>query len=248
VATTTFYKSTDDYRFPFAVETIKNAVADGHTVIIVDGSPLVGIKEYFANLGAIVHDETAKGIGPSRRELYEHIRLYRVQHATTPEIIVWLEPEKDDLIRFIPQIVEPIQQGTARIVVPRRTAAAWESYPKFQRASERTANLCYEFATGLDIDIFFGPVAFHAEMLPYFLNCKPSEFGAVDNYIQHYAPVFARRDFHKITSVEVDFRYPPKQREVEEGFDLKAMVERRNEQLETLVDGYIKVVRSLCQL
>jgi len=245
IATTTFYKSRKDYRFPCADRMVKKAIADGHIVIIVDGSPNPEIKEYFLSLGAMVYDETMKGIGPSRRELYNHIRLFRVRHTAAPEIIQWLEPEKDDLIPFVPQIIEPIKQGKAKIVVPRRTPAAWESYPKFQRASERTANMAYKFATGLDVDIFFGPVAFRCDMLPYFLNCNPTEFGAADNYIQHYAPVFANRDFHRVASVEIDFRYPPGQREAEEGIDLRAMVERRNEQLETLVDGYFKFSRHL---
>jgi hypothetical protein len=251
VATTTFYKSVEETRFKCAEKTIRNSKTHGSRIVIIDGSPVESVAEQLRNLGGEVYTQSAiaKTMGDARRE------LYRVIGGTLrgyEKYILWTEPEKYDLMHCIPGIITQLDMMSSRepgtqvdIVVPRRSAKSMESYPAFQRASETVGNRVYKETTSLDVDIFFGPVAFHRNMLNYFIDCKPQQWGAEDTYIQHYVPVLASKDGAIISSVEIDFEYPPEQKEEEENADLKKMVTKRNWQLASLVDGYYKLEKYL---
>lgn len=242
LVTTTFYKSTGELRFELALETVKRAREEGHRVLIIDGSPDSKIRSAFHEYGARVILQKEQGIGPIRRQLFDEAFSWH------DGLIFWTEPEKSDLVRFIPDIVRPIIEDRCDISIPVRSERSWQSYPKFQRESEATANLVYKESTGIEADPMFGPVAINQRALPYFASCRPGEFDVGDNYIQHVAPLVAVLEGNaKILSpgVEVDFQYPSAQREEEDGPLFRQMVEKRLWQLRELTETYLKFGRLL---
>lgn len=237
VLTTTFYKSTEETRFHLASQLIGNAVAAGYNVLVVDGSPNPAIREAFTRIGAQVFAQTARGMGPSRRELFQ--KAADLRGCTRAEVFVWTEPEKTDLIRLIPVLVEPIIHADADIVIPERTDASWRSYPAFQVASEQKANAAYLAATGKRFDPMFGPVAYRGNVARFFLGCDPAaQFGAADGYIQHYAPLSAMAEGCMVGGVPMNFYYPSVQRAEEESSLRDEMLVKRATQLGQLADGY----------
>jgi len=155
-------------------------------------------------------------------------------------IIVWIEPEKHDLVRSLPQLVQPIAEGDADIVILTRSKRSFvETYPAFQVESETQANEVYAEATGLSgFDPMSGPVAFRLSMAKYFVLNRPKKLGLEDTYISHYAPLLAMMDGHKVVpSPEIYFFYPREQREEETALT-EAMKTKRKWQLDTLSNAY----------
>lgn len=246
VLTTTFYKSTEETRFHLACQMIGNSVAVGHDVIVVDGSPDPIIGEAFQQIGAIVFRQTAQGMGASRRELFQWTSRHIPLRQALLDIFLWLEPEKVDLIRWIPQIIVPIQRGEADIVIPALTDEGHLSRPAFQTSSEQEANAVYAEMTGRAFDVMFGPVAFRREMLRYFITCNPKErYGCPDTYIQHIAPMEAMAAGYRVVSVPVGFLYPPAQKAEEESALSEAMREKRRRQLEECTNAFRVVAEAL---
>jgi hypothetical protein len=68
------------------------------------------------------------------------------------KVIVWLEPEKSDLIRFIPDIVKPILKDVADIVVPKRSDKSWQTYPSYLRDLEADAHKMFCELSGESTD------------------------------------------------------------------------------------------------
>lgn len=250
VLTTTFYKSTDETRFHLAAQMIGNAIAVGHSVIVVDGSPDDAIGESLRRLGARVFKQTAQGMGASRRELFTLAgdpQTYG-SSAALPSYFIWLEPEKVDLVRWIPEIIDPIRRGGADIVIPARTEEGYASCPAFQAKSERQANVVYADATGKDFDVMFGPVAYNLATHGFFATCNPKErYGAHDTYIQHVAPLEAMADGYSVVSVPVGFLYPPAQKAEEEAVLSDAMRAKRRLQLDECTHAF-RVVAGVLKL
>ena len=232
ILTTTLYRSVEETRFHLACQMIGNAVAMNYNVVVFDASPSV-IREAFQRIGADIHRSKNKGMGPERRELFKFAR------DLDSEIFVWTEPEKIDLVRLVPKIIESIKNGEADIVIPSRTERSWQSYPNFQISSEQEANAVYAEIIGKNFDPMFGPVAFRGNMVDYFAYCNPTEqFGAADGYIQHFAPIEAMANDYEVISVPVDCFYPSVQKAEEESMLLEEMVKKRKWQFDQLVAGY----------
>ena len=236
VAMTTFYKSVNELRFKLACQTVIEAVKFGYRVIIVDCSPDPMVKGTLYKLGAHIFNQKEPGIGPGRRELFG----FADSLCDPKDVIFCTEPEKVDIVRFISDIVEPIVAGGVDIVIPKRTKISWDSYPSFQEKSEKIANLVYRKATGMEADPMFGPVAFSRDVAEYFRYFDPSEYKIADNYVQHYSPLWAKSEGKKVSTVEVDFIYPPEQKLEEEEMNRKfgEMVEKRLLQTLQLAEAY----------
>jgi len=245
IATTTFYKDTDDIRFKLACQTIKKAQKSEYPIVIVDGSLNPSIAKKFSELSAIVFPETIKGMGPSRRLSF----FYALHHllftmSRGDGIILWIEPEKDDVVRLIPEIIFQIECKQADISIMKRSEKSWQTYPRFQQDSEKKANAAYEKATGrIGHDPMSGPVAFLASVLQKYLFFNPSQYGIADTYIQHYIPLFVPVDL--VASVEVDFMYPPAQKAAEETADNEEIRKKRNWQLSSLSKDYHILAKTL---
>lgn len=238
VVTTTFYGSTAEPRFGLTCKTIELARQAGRVVVVVDGSPDPSIADTFRALGALVFPQEKPGMGASRRQAFG-CAIQHLRDIGEPKgVVFWTEPEKHDIIRFIPEIVEPLESG-ALVVIPNRSQASWKTYPEFQVVSEQAANAAYARHTGREgYDPMFGPVAFLVtpEIENLLLNFDPEKHGVPDTYVQHYIPLFLTGE--TVASVEVDFVYPPDQREQEESADNEEIRKKRAWQLETLVKAY----------
>lgn len=243
VTTTTFYKNPegrDEVRFRLACELVKLARDDGHSVVIVDGSPTKEVSEELRELGARVVLQSEKGMGPGRRQVWREAQL-----LVSPDVsaILWTEPEKPDIVRSIKRMVSCMYEQNAHAAIPSRSLRSWETYPSFQRESEQKAGSVYNdffpSRTDLPFDPMFGPVCFLPSELPYFTRNYCVQWGLPDTYVQHYAPIFMRLRGCKVVPVSVDFVYPPGQKAEEEGTTRAAeMVEKRLWQLEQLVAAY----------
>lgn len=245
IVTTTSYKSVEQKRFGFAKKLLENALKAGYRIAVIDSSPDKRVKKFIESLGLPAQVSTQQGstMGASRREVFLDAAS---QSQRFVKATLWTEAEKYDIINWIPRIVEPILSSKAEIVIPKRSRKSWETFPKYQFASESIANRVYKEATGFDADPTFGPVAFSRKMDELFCECNPyNKWRVEDNYIQHFAPLEALAKGIKVESVEVDFEYPPEQKAEEETVLLKEMIERRLWQLNQLVDGYFKVSKDL---
>lgn len=247
ILTTTRYRLTGELRFDLACRMVGSAVGNGHEVLIVDDSHDLRVREGFTRLGAQLYPAGRVGMAPGRRQLFTLTQQSFVEapRAAKPDFFLWTEPEKDDLIRLIPQIVAPLRAEEADIVVVGRTEASWRTCPVLQSESERRANAIYREATGLDLDVFRGPVAFNRRSLPFFAACDPMKYGATTGYIQHIAPLEAHANGLTVAGVNVDFFYPLAQRAEEEGPLLEAMKEKWRQQFEECTDAYRKAAKAL---
>lgn len=229
----------DKTRFGLACELTRRAIQDGHIVVIADGSKNDYVPTELEKIGANVLLQSGESMGEERRRLWK-----RAQEFVTSDVaaILWTE-EKPDLISYIPAMVTRMKEQDAAVLIPSRSDDSWDSYPKFQQETERTANSVYNYLfpgeDGEQLDPMFGPVCFSPETLHYCYDFDPISYGLPDTYIQHFVPVFMKSQGHKVTSINVEYRYPPEQKTEEESTKLKEMVEKRGWQLRQLVDAHL---------
>jgi len=249
IATTTYYQYKDkekNTRLNLACGLISNAVAAGYPIIVVDASPTFLPRDTFSLLGVKVIQQTDSGMDGSRRQVFRAAEDLHELSAHSDGITVWTEPEKGHIIKYILSIIAPIQEGRAHIVIAGRTDASWDTYPRFQIESEKTANAVYQHVTGINADVMFGLAAFSREVAHFFTQCNPRSYGVNTGYIQHVAPLLAVACGFKVECVKVDFKYPPQQREEEETEQSMNMVTNRLWQMRQLVESYIALSKILC--
>ncbi len=238
VAIVTFYKSPEELRFRLACQTITSAVAAGHAVVVVDGSPNQEVKAKFTELGAKVFPELHRGLGPSKRQSYFH--AVEICNRESYAGVLADEAEKD-LAQFVPEILRPLEEhDDGAVIVPYRTTQGWKSYPLFQQESEQAANEVFEKVTKEQfIDIFFGPVFFTPGAAKHFVVQQPASLGFPNTYAQHLGVMLALADGKcEVGTIPIDFVYPPEQLVEEEGTLNDAMKAKRSDQFKTLTDGY----------
>lgn len=200
--------------------------ADYQLVLVDGGSAADFIQELsqFKSLKLIQHKHPKRS--PLRRQAIKAAaKLSKVR------VIVMTEPEKVDLIKSIPKIVEPILESKAEIVVPIRENKLFKSsFPKFQYQSEIKGNQDYNKllrnkkilkSFHPDFDWFFGPKALvnQSQTLKLFLERFESQnshlpkkyrlFDAEDFSNTVYLPVVrALKQGVAVESIEISFTYP----------------------------------------
>lgn len=209
---TTFSKTTDDLRFQLNCETVKNAVALGFQVYVVDGSPIKEIGEALAARGAIVFPQREPGMGRSRSQcLNEGLDLGF-------DIICWTELEKTDMPNHLAGCITPVEWNDYDMIVPRRDNL--ETYPDYQHWSELRANWEIGHITGRpDLDLMVGTRIMNRRAAIRMANYQgePGKFG--DDWQILFHPVLdmiANREF-RVGSVTVPYRHPAKQTAAETG-------------------------------
>lgn len=240
LVTTTFYKEETELRCQLAFDMAKTAQEAGYTLVVVDDSPNPSIREKLKAFGAKVFPQLHRGMGPPRREVYFHAtEVLKSLGSSEKRIIIWLEPEKGNLIRFIPDIVKPILNREVDVVVPQRTERSWESYPSFQHKSESQGNQSVATLSGRDdLDVFFGPVASTTDAANLVIKSDPKSQEIEDKYVPQYLAAMALQKGLTVGSVKVDFIYSPEQKNEEETTQHAAMIEKRKEQLARVVHAH----------
>jgi hypothetical protein len=152
---------TDTVRGSLAIKTLKAAKERGYQIVIGDvgSSP-----EFLAKLrkeGIVSENKKGKTMSGARQETFE-----QASELGDAKVIVWTEAEKDSLIEdCLPDAVNPILDGRADIVIPKRGPDEWATYPAFQAEIEQKANKKWNEilrANGLlnekeeDLDVWFG--------------------------------------------------------------------------------------------
>jgi hypothetical protein len=258
IVTTTFYKSLDELRFRLACDMVTLATSRGYKVVVVDGSPANiqdSVRKVLTDCGAIIFPQLHKSMGPSRRQAFFH--AWELAMEESVPYILWMEPEKVDLVNFVEEVVYPMSlhytvDDYADIVIPGRTERSKSTWPTFQMESERKAAEIYNEVFGGDgFDTFFGPVAFKTEerVARHFILFNPGLYGTPeevpDTNIQLFIPPIAKSAGCKVTSIRVDMTYPPEQRVEEEGELNDVMKEKRRHQFETLTAGFRNIARHI---
>lgn len=218
-------------RGDLALETATAVLRAGYRLILINE----GGNEFQAELKrrGIPFIQSEAGMSGKRRQAFQ-------EAINDPAIdaYVWTEPEKVDLIASIPQMVEPILQDRAAIVVPQRIDM--ENYPAYQRQSEKKANAQFNqklhtadlLPTEESLDMYIGPRAFSARapfrselfdilMRKYSLTGKNEKKHSKinpENYSNaiYFPVVAALNEGLPIASVPISFRYPDSQRLLEE--------------------------------
>ena len=244
--TGTFYKSLDTLRCQLFLRTLEAVKTAGYHMVVVDASPSEVRAEFEKRtVGSNVHiyQEQVRGMGPSRRQAT--FLASELAIVIGAKVLMWLEAEKADMIRFVPELVDvffsPVDVCQYDVVVPYRTGTSWASYPSFQMDEELKQNQKSIEYTGVDLDVSFGPMLAKVEVARRMIlveTARFKEWGIADTYIWQWFVTLAFRLGYLIGSVPVDFIYPPEQKAEEDRPDNDEMREKRAKQLETALKAH----------
>mmetsp|Transcript_26000 Transcript_26000/g.55896 ORF Transcript_26000/g.55896 Transcript_26000/m.55896 type:complete len:278 (-) Transcript_26000:113-946(-) len=234
VVTVTYYPNTSDIRFYLALQLCKLAAHHKIHLIIVDGSPdHAAIRDQFQDgsdghvhvFEQDVEHYSGKG-GSLRQAIGKATEWFRENNVPVNDAaICFTEPEKVDLINHVRDIVEPILDGRAHVIVPTRNDDLFrETYPMEQYHSESFGNMHFNLLArqvegfqnqqGAEkLDWLFGPFAFNAKLASGWLNYKGISW---DAQMVPYVRGVRNHDW-RIMSVTVGFRHPKEMKEQEEG-------------------------------
>ena len=208
IATATRYETLNDPRLLLAYHTIEEAKKNNIPVLLVDDSP-GEVKKFLSDNDAILIPQKEKGLGNAIRQAL----VVAESMLDAQGCIAWQEPEKVGLVRWYKEIIVPLINGSADIVVPARSEASWQTYPKEQRYSEQLGNR-YSWILSEKkyfFDLFFGPKIMKKEFVPFFIT-QHNSWGALA------APVIrAIKNGVRVTSMPIDYEHTLFQRSVEEG-------------------------------
>ncbi len=234
LATTTFSVSYD-LRARLAVRTMEEARRHEYKIVVVDGGSDERFRRDMRSRGAILLDETERGMGPSRRQV-----LHAARNLVGSEgIVAWLEPEKWPLVSELWKALRPLRLRHADFVQPCRQSL--DSYPPYQQQAERRGNLAFLQATGLDLDVWFGPRVIGPRALPFWLDYR-GEYG--DRWESVLIPILrAAAAGLRIVGEEVHYAHPPEQTAAETGDG--EMDRKRDAQFQTIVAAIQKEAAKL---
>lgn len=162
-------KHTDKIRGDLALEFIQKAQNEGYYIVIVDGKSTKTFRKAVMEIDGVYFSlRRGKKRSPGRRQA---IRAAAKKEGIA--VIITTEAEKTSLLSSIKEIVLPLLENEADIVVPKREQKLFvSSYPKYQHGSEEEGNKLYnEYLRNQgilsertpDLDLFFGPRAFRSE-------------------------------------------------------------------------------------
>lgn len=225
----------DNLRSKLALNLVAQAKEFNYPLIIIDKASSRELLEEFKRNNARVYQQSEKTMGAGRRQGFQ------LAYDSGKEVIVWLEPEKYDFVKYIRECGQPILTGNTDAVIPRRKSL--DSYPAFQRDSEIQGNEFFEKLTGVSWDIFFGPRVFRRSLCHYFTDYNGKYGDLWDSInIPLVEMIFYRE---RINEVVVDFKYPQEQSEIES--QSKEFIEKRKTQLErtkTCLENHWNILNS----
>lgn len=259
-------KHTDKVRGDLILYSVRFATGVGYRVVLVDGgSAKTFLSELKKISGVTLFKAKIHKRSPNRRKA-----IFEASKIDGVKVIAMTEIEKVSFITdCLPQSVEPLLNGEADIVVPKRENALFQkSYPKYMYESEVEGNLLYNEslkAHGLipsqheGFDEFFGARVFKNDRVmlkKIFSKYEAHPFNAIlahrlfdlEEYSngQFFPIVKALFLGYKVKSITVPFLYPEKQKENEEvGEREEFMMKRRYQRITILVElmhflGYLE--------
>lgn len=243
-------KHTDKIRGDLALELLRKAVNFKYQIVVVDVTSSKSFRKELVSIESInlVKRNSSIKRSPSRRLAFKI-----ASKLDGVKVIIYTDPEKVSFIEFISDVVEPILENNAEIVIPKRESKLFETtYPDYQYSSEVEANRLYNellrtndlLPTNIpDLDLFFGPKAFKNDPKILNLFIRKSEFPINKRYSKdlHFDPedfsniiffpiVLALKKKLRVQSVEVKFAYPILQKKNEESSLKELFIEKRRVQ------------------
>lgn len=242
-------KHTDKIRGDLAIEFAKKATEKGYQVVLVDGQSTNTFKKDISSVkGVHLIKRRARKRSPNRR-----LGITFASKIPGIKAIILTEAEKVSLLNSVEEIVAPILNNQADLVIPKREEKLFkQSYPDYQYSSEVEGNHISNEALrsyGLlnsdekDLDLFFGPRVFRNDkpslglfMKQYHIGTRnisfPKEFFDAEEYsnAQFFPVVLGLKKKNKIISVEIPFNYPKTQKQNEEKGEVELFIEKRKAQ------------------
>lgn len=237
-------KHTDKIRGDLALECARKAAKLGYQMIVANGgSPKTFTKELSSISGILVVKRRGKKRSPGKR-----VGIRIASKLPGVKVIVVSEAEKVSIVTdCIPQIVEPIINGSADVVVAKREQSLFKSaYPEYMYESEMEGNKIYNevlMANNLlspnleSLDMFFGPRAFRNDQKIVSLFMKKyhilsSEYFDSEEWSNtlYFPIILALKKRLRLKSVTVPFSYPEKQKKNEEASAKDVFIEKRRAQ------------------
>ena len=235
----TKYSSIEDSRYKLFLKTIKTCLHHSYItkVVVVDSSEnkvLNHMKILLNNskIDLIVLKDFSYLKGGGIREGIKYVN----DKYGKNNVIVFQEPEKENMIYHYLDILEKYKNEKSYICIPKRVSEAFDSYPIEQQYEEKFLNCYLTKLTGLKIDWSFGPVMFTGDLSEYWLNYDGKLWDA------QIIPIYeAMKNDIKIYSEAVCFFYPKSQKEKEE--DNLEFIEKRRYQLNYMVEFMIDYMK-----
>jgi hypothetical protein len=250
-------KHTDKVRGDLAIEFANKATSLGCQLVVVDGASTKTFVKTLASYPWIkIYKRRVKMRSPSKRQA-----LKIASKIPGVKVIILSEPEKVSLVTdCLPDIVLPILEGKAEIVIPKRNDELFKkSYPLYMYESEIELNYLYNEYLKLhgllprdleNVDLCFGPrvIKNDPKILRLFMRrylfsigehqlsgnlYSPEEYSNV----QFFPIIQAIKKGLRIESIEVPFSYPVLQKENETIGQLEIFIQKRkNQRLSVLLD------------
>lgn len=243
-----------------SISTITKAIDVGYRLVIVDGGSSTDYLDRLHKLGIDTLPQKEKGMARAKREA-----LVVAAALEGAEVLLLMQPEKDDIIKDIPELVKPIRSGQADLVMPTREPNSFrQTCSAFQFKSESWANKwCNKIAhqtniipQEVDLDWFFGVKALKndPELVEMFMrkymiddpvlsarkNMDPERYSDFD-----FFPVLAAlTNGKKVVSIEVSFHYFESQKKIEEILS-NQFKEKRKMQRRGILGEFVQYVRLL---
>ena len=237
-------KHTDKIRGDLALESCKSAAKLDYQMIVVNGGSSKTFSKELSDIkGIIVVKRRGKKRSPGKR-----IGIKIASKLPGIKVIVISEAEKVSIIAdCIPQIAEPIINGSADVVVPKREQNLFKStYPEYMLESEIEGNKIYNEILASNnllkpnlenLDMFFGPRAFRNDrkIIAVFMkryHIFSSEYFDSEEWSNtlYFPIVLALIKGLRVKSVTVPFSYPVMQKRNEEASAEDVFIEKRRAQ------------------
>ncbi len=242
-------RHTDKIRGDLALEFVRKAKEKGYQVVVSDGQ---GSKSFRRELSQIPNIHIIKRTSP-KRSIGRIMTIKKAARLPDVGVIATSEPEKISFVdKCIPQVVLPILEEKADIVIPKRNDALFKkTYSDYQYESEIEGNELYNeelrshgfISRGHeDFDVFFGPRVFvnKPSVVSLFTRrytlqagyLRLHEYFDLDQYSNSlFFPVeLALKKKLRVQSVEVPFQYPHLQKLNEEKGPKELFIEKRKSQ------------------
>lgn len=249
-------KHTDKIRGDLLLELANTATRIGYHLVIVDGKSARSFKRRLKEIPNInLNLRRSHKRSPAKRMAFK-----AATRIPGVKVIVATEPEKVSAVKdCLPQIVTPILENQADVVVPYRNPELFKkTYPAYMVESEIEGNTLYNeqlktaglLPANVDLDLFFGVRAFKNDpkilslfMRKFTVNVSgkniPQEYFDTEEYsnTQYFPIVLALKRGLRVVSVEVPFKYPQSQKANEESGVREVFIEKRkNQKLSLLLE------------
>ncbi len=190
--------------------TAQKILDKGHLLVVVYTETQEAVLKMLKQLGVIMIDQQATGIGNIRREALSKASEYFPE----AQYFCWLEPEKPDLVQFIEPMAYKMQKEQSVFGIFNRTDMA--SYPPEQAYYYLFCRAVASQLIGFDIDYAFGPMMMTTKTISYFLKYSGDNYG--DKWDSILVPrLHIIKDKLKISILPINFKNDKRMTDIESG-------------------------------